>query len=274
VSNIAAGLTISAVAARTGVSVPVLRAWEQRFGFPLPRRLESGHRRYAEDDVARIQRVVAERAAGRSLEAAIEVALQGTASGPPAEVDRSIFAGLHRARPDLTTQVISRRTMLALSRAIEDECFAQADRPHLIAAFQTRTAYAAGQPRWDELIGSATATLVFADFPTSRRRRGRLEIAIPDGDPLQREWAVVCDAPGSAALLAGWERPDGRFEAMWTVDADVVRLATDLGRRLAAAHAPRLELPAPPSDTVPSHDPVAALRRSTAITTRAITRLT
>ena len=162
--------------------------------------------------------------------------------------------------------------MLALSRAIEDECRAHADRPQLIAAFQTRTAYAAGRPRWDDLIDTSAGALVFADFPRSRLRAGSLEIAIPAGDPLRREWSVVCDAPASAAVLAGWEHPDGRFEAIWTVDPDIVRLATELGRRLAAHHAPRLELPAPPAWS-PSHDPVAELRRSTAITNRVIAHL-
>src|SRR5690242_8603237 len=38
-------LTISALAGRTGVSTAVLRAWESRYGFPLPKRLASGHRR-------------------------------------------------------------------------------------------------------------------------------------------------------------------------------------------------------------------------------------
>ena len=35
-SRAEAGFTIGAVAARTGLSVPVLRSWEQRFGFPRP----------------------------------------------------------------------------------------------------------------------------------------------------------------------------------------------------------------------------------------------
>ncbi len=270
--SLAGGLTISAVAARTGVSVSVLRAWEERFGFPLPDRLESGHRRYAEHDVERIRRVVAEREAGRSLEGAIEVVLHGTVAGGDDLLDRSIFAGLRRRRPELTPQLIGRRTMLALSRAIEDECRAQSDRPQLIAAFQTRTAYAAGRPRWDDLIDTSAGVLVFADFLRSRLRAGSLEIAIPAGDPLRREWSVVCDAPASAAVLAGWEDPDGRFEAIWSVAPDIVRLATELGRRLAAHHAPHLELPAPPAES-PSHDPVAELRRSTGITNRVIAHL-
>jgi len=273
VSNIAAGLTISAVSARTGVGVPSLRAWEQRFGFPQPDRLEGGHRRYGEADVSRILRVVAERDAGRSLEAAIGVVLQGSVTGGHDEIDRSVFSGLRRARPDLPVHVLHRRTMLALSCAIEDECCAHADRPQLVAAFQTEAAYAAARTRWDSLIKTAAPTIVFADFPKSRRRSDRVEIAISAADPMRREWSVVCDAPDSAAVMAGWERPDGRFEAIWTVEAEAVRLATELGRRLAAHHAPRLTLPEPPQRATPSHDPAAAALRSTALTNRVIAYL-
>lgn len=272
-SNIAAGLTISAVSARTGVGVAVLRAWEQRFGFPNPDRLAGGHRRYDEADVTAIGRVVAERDAGRSLETAIAIVLQGGATGSDDQLDRSVFSGLHRARPDLPVHALSRRTMLALSRAIEDECFAHADRPQLLAAFQTQEAYGLSRPRWADLIGAAGPAIVFADFPRSRRHAGRLEVRVPPDDPLRREWSVVCDAPGSAAVLAGWERPDGRFEAIWTAEAHAVRLATDIGRRLATHHAPRLRLPEPPAPVQPSHDPTATVRRATALANRVIAYL-
>jgi hypothetical protein len=73
--------------------------------------------------------------------------------------------------------------------------------------------------------------------------------------------------------MAGWERTDGRFEAVWTVEAEVVRLATDLGHRLAAHHAPRLTLPDPPPSLSPRHDPTAAVRRGTAVANRVIAYL-
>ena len=67
-------------------------------------------------------------------------------------------------------------------------------------------------------------------------------------------------------------RADGRFEAVWTVDASAVRQATEVGRRLAAEHAPRLTLPeAPPP--LPAVDGDATVRRATAITNRVIAHL-
>jgi DNA-binding transcriptional MerR regulator len=273
VSNAAAGLTISAVAARTGLTAAALRAWEQRFGFPRPERLEGGHRRYDEADVERIARVVAERDAGRSLEAAIALVLQASPPAAADDADTSVFAGLRRARPDLPVHTLHRRTMLALSRAIEDESLASGERPHLFAAFQTRVAYHAARERWDDLIDTATATVVFADFPRPRRRGSLLEVPLRPGAPLRREWSVVTDAPGSAAAMAGWERADGRFEAVWTVEAGAVRLATQVGRRLVTAQAPTLTLPDPPPPLAPTVDATATIRRATAITNRVIAQL-
>lgn len=271
-SNIASGLTISAVAARTGLTAAALRAWEGRYGFPRPERLEGGHRRYDESDVTRIAQVVAERDAGRSLEAAIGLVLR---EDPPdgAASASSIFAGLRSARPDLPVHVLHRRTLLALSRAIEDETLASGDRPHLVAAFQTQAARRASGRRWDDLTRSAAATVVFADFPRSRVRGRVHEIAIEGGTPMGREWAVVSDGPGCAAALAGWERADGRFETLWTVEASAVRRATEVGRRLAAEHAPDLPLPDPPPALADRADATATIRRATSLTNRVIADL-
>ena len=265
------GLTIGAVAARTGLSVPVLRAWEDRHGFPRPARLRGGHRRYDEDDVARLLRVVDERNAGRSLESAIALATRAPEiAQPDPALDGTIHAGLRRRRSDLEVHVITRRAMLALSHAIEDECLARADQITATGAFQRVEAYERSLPRWSELARSAESTVVFADFGRSRRRRGVCEVDIPRDAPLAREWAVVCDAPRSAAVLAGWERADGRFEALWSVDPDVVRLATGIGRELASRYAPRLDVP--PGPTAPP-DPTAALPRAVTVTNRAIAYL-
>lgn len=266
-----AGLTISAVAARTGVSVPVLRSWEERYGFPRPERLPGGHRRYTEADVERIQRVQQERADGRSLRAAIEAAAAGpsSAAGSP-----TVFAGLRRLRPDLPTRVIGRRTMLAISLAIEDEGLARAERPHLAAAFQREETFRKAQARWDGLARTAESTLVFADFARSRRSRSGIhEVAIPSDDPLHREWSVVCDAPEAAAVMAGWERQDGRFECLWSVDPEVVRAATIAARDLATRMAPRLRLPAGPTDEPWHRDPARGVDAATSLTNRIVAYL-
>jgi methanogenic corrinoid protein MtbC1 len=45
---------MGAVSRRTGIGEHTLRAWERRFGFPSPERLDSGHRRYPADQVQRL----------------------------------------------------------------------------------------------------------------------------------------------------------------------------------------------------------------------------
>ena len=51
--------TIAAVSKLTGISCHALRIWERRYGFPVPCRSASGHRRYGRDQV-RILRCIAE----------------------------------------------------------------------------------------------------------------------------------------------------------------------------------------------------------------------
>ena len=85
---------------------------------------------------------------------------------------------------------------------------------------------------------------MFADFDEPRigDEDEPAEIPIGHGDALGHEWAVVVDAPGYAACLVGWETPtrDGEriFEAVWTMDAPVVRRAAQVGAALAARSAP------------------------------------
>jgi DNA-binding transcriptional MerR regulator len=267
-SNCDPDLTIADVAAKTGVSVAALRAWERRYGFPRPIRLPTGHRRYSDRDVAAIRRVLAERAGGRSVDAAVAVA-----SAAESVVDETVFAGLRRRRPELVPRVLSRRAMLAVSRAIEDECSAHGERAHLVAAFQRAGLYrTARRNRWAGLSRSAASTTVFADFTRSRiSAAGVREIAIPSGAPQEREWAVVCDGPRVAAVLAGWERSGGTFEAVWTVEPGAVREASQVARSLALRHAPAVDLPAPPPGQARAGDP--AIDQAVAVTNRVVAYL-
>jgi MerR family transcriptional regulator, light-induced transcriptional regulator len=53
-----APLSVGELAEATGVSVDALRAWERRYGRPVPRRLASGHRRYDPAQVRLVRGVV------------------------------------------------------------------------------------------------------------------------------------------------------------------------------------------------------------------------
>ncbi|MGH9065787.1 MAG: DICT sensory domain-containing protein [Acidimicrobiales bacterium] len=245
-----AGLSIGELAERTGVPAATLRSWESRYGAPRPERLAGGHRRYGEHDVVMVEEVLRQRASGLSLPSAIDRA-RARAEDP----DVSLFAGLRRRHPGLVPHVLRKATMLALSRAIEDECCARAERPVLFASFQHPRFFDASKRRWVELARTSEAVVVFAAFTelpglsgVRAPRTGPVPVPLPASTPLIREWAIVCDAPDYPACLAGWEHQgkesaadaDRRFEAVWTVDPRAVRTAALICTHLLRASSPEL----------------------------------
>ena len=235
-------LSISELADRTGVAAATLRSWESRYGFPVPRRMAGGHRRYDEADVAAVQEVLRHRDAGLALEAAIR-RVREVAPEP-----RSIYAELRRRHPALVPQALTKETLVALSHAIEDECCARAARPVLFGSFQRERFLRASWRRWEELARTAAATVVFADVQApAQAHPGRpIEVQVPPDAALSREWAIVCDARDLPACLVAVERPgqaaapDGRrrFDAVWTVDPAVVRTASRVAAGLADLYRP------------------------------------
>jgi len=265
-------MTIGDVAAHARVSVALLRSWERRYGFPTPDRRPSGHRRYSGRDVEQIREVLRYRDDGMTLDAAIR-SLKASEDGS----DRSIFPGLRRRWPDLPVHVLSKRAMLAISRAIEDECCARAQRPVLVGGFQTDRLYRQSEHRWQELARTAAATLVYADFPDGRRTVGNVvESPLPHDSALRREWAVVCDAPDATACVVGLERLGGRrtsnrwFEAIWSVDPVVVRSATEIAATLAGPAG--VELRTSAAQTA-AHRPTDIWNRVAALTNRIVSDL-
>jgi DICT domain-containing protein len=249
----AAGLSISEVSRRTGIPVAGLRNWEQRYGLPRPQRTPSGQRRYTEADCDLLTEVLRRRAAGLSLSAAMAQAVASTGEGageePGERPAQSIFAGIRRHYPALQVHVLAKTIMLAVTRAIEDECGARAQRPILLGSFQRQRFYQASASRWADLARTAEQTVVFADFGHSRLRPGPVaEVAVPEHSPMRREWTLICDAPDTPACVTAWEQPgqeerrdrDRTFEMLWSVDPQVVRTAARIGIGLAAAAIPEL----------------------------------
>ncbi len=227
------------MSARSGVSEATLRMWELRHGFPKPQRRSSGHRRYSELDLGRVRAVLRARESGLSLQAAIERVGEEGEEQPP-----SVYAALRERFPALEAQLLPKRAMLAMSHAVEDECLARAERPVLFGCFQRERFYRQSAGRWRELARTAERAVVLGDFRRVRRpRQAPLEVPIRPGEPLAREWAIVCESPSFAACLTGWERPgepsaERMFEAAWTVEANAVRLAAQVCWRLASQAAP------------------------------------
>jgi DICT domain-containing protein len=129
---------------------------------------------------------------------------------------------------------------------------AQAAGPIVVAAFQAEANYRAVEHRYRRLARVADAVAVFAGFGQVGEHADDEPVEVPVGaaDALGHEWAVIVDAPGYAACLVGWETPakaggERIFEAVWTMDAAVVRQAVQVGAVLAgracAALGERLE---------------------------------
>ncbi|MBV8999369.1 MAG: MerR family transcriptional regulator [Solirubrobacterales bacterium] len=269
---------IGDVVERTGVAEGTLRMWERRYGFPMPARLASGHRRYSDRDIELIQKVATQRAAGFSLSAAID-----RARGPGAEPSPSVYATLRRRRPDLEPRTIAKPIMLALTHAVEDETLARAERPILFGSFQRERFYRQAEPRWRELARGAAAAVVFADFERLRTpRHAPAEVPVPRAHPLNREWTLVCEGQDFAVCLTGWEPLDSspaadrarRFETIWSVEPDVVREASAICASIVDAARPALLDPARTRlESPPSLPPESQLQLATSVTARMLSHL-
>ena len=264
-------LSMREMSARSGVSEGTLRIWETRYRFPVPQRLPSGHRRYSELDLKRVQAVVEARARGLSLPTAIDRARHISEALQP-----SVFARLRDRFPHLHPQLLPKRALISLSHAIEDESCARGERPLLFGCFQQERFYRAAEPRWRQMARTAERAVVLAGFSRPRRPRGGpAEVPINDSDPLMREWVLVCEAPSFAACLVGFEPPgvsrgERHFETIWSAEREVVREAARVCSELIAVRAPalveglreRLEDPLPPTR--------AELRTVVELTTRMV----
>ena len=272
-----ASLSIGDVVAATGVGEATLRAWERRFGFPAPRREPSGHRRYSPAQVERIRAVVRERRRGLALAVAIE-RVTDEPSGPP-----SLFAPLRERRPDLLPVAIRKPQMLHLSRAVEEESAARAERALMIGAFQRPEFYRASEQRWHRLARGAGLTFVLATFEKARRPRGGpAEVPIKTGAPVADEWAVICLAPGYSACLIGWETigaagqvdTERSFDALLSVEPSVVREVASCAVAIAAEGEPEVaERAGAYLDRIPDSSQRSQLRLAGAITARAFARM-
>lgn len=268
-----AALSIGDVVAATGVGEATLRAWERRFGFPTPRREPSGHRRYSRGDIEQIRSVVRERNRGLSLAVAID-RVTAEPSGPP-----SLYAPLRERRPDLLPVRIRKSQLARLSRAVEEETAARAERALMIGAFQRPEFYRASEQRWRRLARGAGVTFVLASFDEARTPAdGPVEVPIPRSEPIADEWAVICLAPGYSACLIGWETvgaaglPDAEraFEMLLSVEPAVVRDVAGAAISIAAAAEPEIgERARAYLDRIPDSSQRSQLRLAGAITARA-----
>jgi DNA-binding transcriptional MerR regulator/methylmalonyl-CoA mutase cobalamin-binding subunit len=72
---------IKVVLNQTGIAADTLRAWERRYGLPVPQRTQGGHRLYSEYDIETIKWLLAKQEEGLSISRAVDLWNEQIASG-------------------------------------------------------------------------------------------------------------------------------------------------------------------------------------------------
>ncbi len=253
--------------------------WERRYGFPEPRRTDSGHRRYSDDQVAVVEQVLALRDAGLSLPAAI-----ARAQTPPDPEETSMFSALRTLRPELDARAVRKPILTALSHAIEDEMLVRADARIMLASFQREAFYRDSEARWRELASTARVAAVFADFAQPCEYEiGPSEIPIGRWRQIAREWALVLYGGRSSICMVARELAgsnvntspaEREFELLWTVDPEAVRALARIGIMLIRDASPDLGRRAELALTVDSASvPAEQVRLTAAVVNRTLSLL-
>lgn len=201
---------IQQLASRTGVTPNVLRAWENRYGFPVARRNEAGHRRFTDDDVRLVLEVLRSREQGMPLRLAIRSALSRQRHTRAA----SAYGAVVREFPELARRRFSRKALVAASQALEDETLASGEARLVLGAFQLGHRYQDSHARWEELARTSAWCAVVADFddhaegglaPDPDARPARCHL--PESAPMRREWTVVTVGDDVGAVVSAWQVP-------------------------------------------------------------------
>ena len=72
---------LKVVVQQTGLKPDTLRAWERRYGLPVPGRSRGGHRLYSQHDIDTIKWLMARQREGLSIKRAVELWQQVEAEG-------------------------------------------------------------------------------------------------------------------------------------------------------------------------------------------------
>src|SRR5512145_2746366 len=72
---------LKVVLKETGIAADTLRAWERRYGLPMPQRSAAGHRLYSQRDIETIKWLLKRQAEGLSISRAVDLWNEQMASG-------------------------------------------------------------------------------------------------------------------------------------------------------------------------------------------------
>src|SRR5512142_135053 len=72
---------LKVVMKETGIAADTLRAWERRYGLPIPQRSAGGHRLYSQRDIETIKWLIKRQTEGLSISRAVDLWKEQLASG-------------------------------------------------------------------------------------------------------------------------------------------------------------------------------------------------
>jgi len=94
-SSLNSTYNLKAVLQETGINADVLRAWERRYGVPMPQRTPGGHRLYSGHDIEMIKWLIARQGEGLSISRAVEMWKENIMAGNDPLVDaKNLRVGL------------------------------------------------------------------------------------------------------------------------------------------------------------------------------------
>ncbi|MEX1296202.1 MAG: MerR family transcriptional regulator [Candidatus Limnocylindrales bacterium] len=188
--------SIKQASIRSGVSVPLIRAWERRYGVVSPKRTASGYRLYDDQAIATLVRVRELTESGWTASEASRAVLEGEVSVPaPRPTPASVITGeeMHADASGLIDRFVQAATAMdiATTGAALDEIFARGSFEAIVDDLLMPALSALGQA-WSE--GRVDVAAEHAASAAVHRRLSALyEAAATIEDPL----VVVGLPPGS-----------------------------------------------------------------------------
>lgn len=108
---------LKVVLKETGIAADTLRAWERRYGLPMPERTEGGHRLYSHRDIEIIKWLMKQQESGLSISRAVDLWKEQSASGTDP------LAGAIAPAFSLTQSSLPNGNLEVLRREWLDACF-------------------------------------------------------------------------------------------------------------------------------------------------------
>ncbi|MBZ5737677.1 DICT sensory domain-containing protein [Nocardioides mangrovi] len=155
----------------------------------------------------------------------------------------SVYLAVRRHDPTIPVVRLRKRTLAALSHALEDEIELRCLHPVLFGGFQHEDFLRDPLPRWQELARTARACVVFAATTSHDPTEPVRLVELTGNAPLRQEWAVVADDEAFGVVLSAWEIPgqddiqdrDRSFELVWSVESGPIRRAARVCAAMALA---------------------------------------